>query len=519
MSDIFLFAEDDDEEVNSTPLGTWKVLIVDDEPEVHAVTKLALSDFIFEDKILEFVSAYSGDEAKKLLKDSCDIAIVLLDVVMETDEAGLEVADYIRNDLHNHFTRIILRTGQPGQAPERDVIINYDINDYKSKTELTAQKLFTVIIATLRSYRDINLIEENRVGLEKIISASANLFTIRSLENFIEGIVLQLSSLLGGTKDAAYITSAVAGPEPIDEKHPKDFYVFAGKGEYEKLEGQLLEDVVKGDKLIACQRALVQQELVYGEEFIAAFCKGKTTRGSLLYLSGLPRKLTKTDKNLVEIFAQNVQLAFDNVLLMKDAEDTQREIIERLSQALEVNFSAGKHVQRMVRMCQIIASAYGLNDGQIHMLTSALPLHDIGKLKVPTEIFVQSGPLTVQQREQIKQHAEYGYELLKDSQRPMLKAAAVMAREHHEFWDGNGYPRQLKGDDIHIFSRITAIADVYDALRSKLHHKDAWPIDKVVSYFAEQKGKQFEPKLVEIVVQNIEKFEKIQQKYFDQHIL
>lgn len=519
MSDIFLFAEDDGNEVSSAVVGTWKVLIVDDEPEVHAVTRLALSDFIFEDKTLEFVSAYSGEEAKKLLKESSDIALVLLDVVMETDEAGLEVADYIRNDLQNNFTRIILRTGQPGQAPERDVIINYDINDYKSKTELTAQKLFTVVIATLRSYRDINLIEENRIGLEKIISASANLFTIRSLENFIEGIVLQLSSLLGGTKDAAYITSAVAGPEPIDKANPKDFYVFAGKGEYQKLEGRLLQEVVKGDKLIACQRALKDRELVYGEEFIAAFCKGKTTRGSLLYLSGLPRKLTKTDKHLIEIFAQNVQLAFDNVLLMKDAEDTQREIIERLSQALENNFSAGKHVQRMVKMCQIIASAYGLNESQIHMLKSALPLHDIGKLKVPAEIFTKSGPLNEEQREHVEQHAEYGYQLLKDSRRPLLKTAAIMAREHHEFWDGNGYPMQLKGEDIHIFSRITAIADVYDALRSKLHHKEAWPIEMVVRYFTDQKGKQFEPKLVDIVMQNIDKFEKIQRKYSDQNIL
>ena len=160
MSDEFMFAEDTEESVHET-LGTWKILVVDDEPEVHAVTKLALSDFVFQDKRLEFLSAYSGEEAKKIFEENHDIAVVLLDVVMETDDAGLLVAEYIRNQLHNHFTRIILRTGQPGQAPERDVILNYDINDYKSKTELTAQKLFTVVIATLRSYRDIISIEES----------------------------------------------------------------------------------------------------------------------------------------------------------------------------------------------------------------------------------------------------------------------------------------------------------------------------------------------------------------------
>ena len=150
MSDEFLFAAEP-EEPHQVSNGCWKVLIVDDEPEVHAVTRLALNDFSFQQKKLEFISAYSGAEAKKVLAAQPDIAVVLLDVVMETDDAGLLVASHIRETLHNHFVRIILRTGQPGQAPERQVIVNYDINDYKSKTELTAQKLFTVMMSSLRS--------------------------------------------------------------------------------------------------------------------------------------------------------------------------------------------------------------------------------------------------------------------------------------------------------------------------------------------------------------------------------
>ncbi|MFS1704782.1 response regulator, partial [Alteromonas sp. AMM-1] len=140
--DDVLFVEEDDEPEQGE-LGYWKVLIVDDEPEVHAVTRLALNDFTLNGRALTFLSAYDGEEARRMFREHNDIAVVLLDVVMESDDAGLRVADYIRNDLENHFTRIILRTGQPGQAPEKDVIINYDINDYKSKTELTAQKLFT----------------------------------------------------------------------------------------------------------------------------------------------------------------------------------------------------------------------------------------------------------------------------------------------------------------------------------------------------------------------------------------
>lgn len=168
MSEDFLFSDEEIEEVEQDSLGTWKILIVDDEPEVHAVTKLALSDFEFQEKRLEFISAYSGSEATQLINQHPDAAIVLLDVVMETDDAGLKVAQYIRHEAKNHHVRIILRTGQPGQAPERQVIVNYDINDYKSKTELTAQKLFTVVMSSLRSYRDILAIEQSRQGLEKL---------------------------------------------------------------------------------------------------------------------------------------------------------------------------------------------------------------------------------------------------------------------------------------------------------------------------------------------------------------
>ena len=316
MSDEIFFAEDIDEEIQWQ--GKWKVLIVDDEPEVHAVTKLALGDFVFQEKNLEFICAFSGAQAKKMFREHDDIAIVLLDVVMETDDAGLQVADFIRNEMHNHLTRIILRTGQPGQAPEREVIINYNINDYKSKTELTAQKLFTVIISALRSYRDIMIIEENRQGLEKIISASADLFSVQSLERFIEGLVQQLASLLGGTNDTAYLTAAVADAKPIEQHNATELYVFTGKGEYANSKGERLEQVFSGPELIACQQAYANKAMVCEDEYLVVYCDSKMGQGSLLYVSGLSRKLTVSDKKLIEVFSKNVQVAFDNVLLHKD---------------------------------------------------------------------------------------------------------------------------------------------------------------------------------------------------------
>jgi response regulator RpfG family c-di-GMP phosphodiesterase len=507
MSDEILFAEDTDDEVEWQ--GKWKVLIVDDEPEVHAVTKLALGDFVFQEKDLEFISAFDGEEAKKMFLEHDDIAVVLLDVVMETDDAGLKVAEFIRNEADNHFTRIILRTGQPGQAPERDVIINYDINDYKSKTELTAQKLFTVVISALRSYRDIIVIEENRQGLEKIISASADLFSIHSLESFIEGIVQQLASLLGGSKDTAYLTSAVVGPKPIEQYNCSELYVFTGRGEYENKEGNRLEEVISGRELISCQHAYANKTMVCEDEYLVVYCDSKTQKGSLLYMSGLPRKLTATDKHLIEIFSQNVQIAFDNVLLNKDIEDTQREIIERLAHSLEENFGSENHTKRMIKICEVLGRAANLSKVDLKTLCLAVPLHDIGKIRISDSIMLKPGSLDDDEMLKVRNHAEIGFSLLKDSNRPLIKAAALIARDHHEYWNGKGYPRGKSGEGIHIFCRIASLADAFDAMRTKRSYKEAWPIEKVMDVIVAEKGQQFDPKMVELLQENIEEIENI----------
>ncbi|MDB9312924.1 adenylate/guanylate cyclase domain-containing protein [Spirulina sp. CS-785/01] len=174
--DDVIFADEDDnifardEENNSEK---WKILIVDDEAEIHSVTQLALTGFTFEGKPLKFFCAYSGEEAKAIIRDHPDIALILLDVIMETDEAGLDVVRYIRDDLKNVIVRIILRTGQPGQVLEDVVILNYDINDYKTKTELTTQKLFTALVTAIRSYKALCHLEASRQELAQIAAASS----------------------------------------------------------------------------------------------------------------------------------------------------------------------------------------------------------------------------------------------------------------------------------------------------------------------------------------------------------
>ena len=154
--------------VVNSPADVWKVMIVDDEREIHEVTQLALDGFMFQGKTLSFLSAYSGAEAKMLIDTHPDTAVIFLDVVMEENDSGLQVVKHIRQIQKNNLVRIILRTGQPGQAPEQSVIVNYDINDYKLKIELTQQRLFVSMVASLRSYYDLLRIELNKIVLKHL---------------------------------------------------------------------------------------------------------------------------------------------------------------------------------------------------------------------------------------------------------------------------------------------------------------------------------------------------------------
>ena len=151
----------------------WKLLIVDDEEEVHSLTRLVLRNYEFEGRTLELLSAYSGVAARKVLAEHPDIALILLDVVMEREDSGLRLVHHIRNKLQNNHVRIILRTGQPGQAPEMEVVARYDINDYKAKTDLTSQKLFTTVTSALRAWRDIQTIDYSRRGI-RLLAVWAN---------------------------------------------------------------------------------------------------------------------------------------------------------------------------------------------------------------------------------------------------------------------------------------------------------------------------------------------------------
>src|SRR5215216_4993222 len=220
---------EDDESLLATQYGApWKVAVIDDDAAVHDGTRYALYDYVLSGQKLDILSAYSADEGRHLLRNHPDIAVVLLDVVMETDAAGLDLVEYIRNEIKNETVRIILRTGQPGQAPERRVIVDYDINDYKAKTELTADKLFTTLTASLRAYQQLQRMVQTRRGLEIIVEAASTLFDFRSMQRLAAGVLTQIASLLN-TDCAGILVLRDAG------NSEQNFAILAGSGCYRQL--------------------------------------------------------------------------------------------------------------------------------------------------------------------------------------------------------------------------------------------------------------------------------------------
>ena len=200
--DILTFEdEEEDQSPGSAALGEWKVLVVDDDEAVYQATRIALCDQNFDGRRIQFLYAESGARAREILREVEDIAVVLLDVVMETEHEGLEVADWIRNKQKNPYIRIVLRTGQPGYAPEKDVIQNYDINDYKSKTELTSTKLYTLLITNLRTYRDLTLSEFSRVrSVNELLKAEIKerIQAEQKLKDSEEKLLIAMNNMAGG---------------------------------------------------------------------------------------------------------------------------------------------------------------------------------------------------------------------------------------------------------------------------------------------------------------------------------
>ncbi|WP_028669309.1 DUF3369 domain-containing protein [Saccharospirillum impatiens] len=495
----------------SEPMAPWKVVIVDDDEEVHAITTLALRNFRFDGRPLTFLHSYSADEGEAVIRDNPDTALCLLDVVMETDHAGLDLAEVIRTRLNNTFTRIVLRTGQPGQAPEETIIADYDINDYKEKTELTRSKLHTLLYSCLRSYRDIIALDRSRQGLERILSASIHLQQKTFLTDFALGILEQISAILSPDEDALYAQcEGIAAHEQSGK-----LMVVAGTGAYHNKVGvpvtQLLTDRVRN--------FIDSTELGYHSRYMdngyLCLYRSNELHLSMLFLKGLTPQ-SPIERHLLEVFCQNALTAFENLALRTELEDSQREIVFILGDAVEHRSrETGQHLRRVSHISELIALKAGLNEQQAQLIREAAPLHDLGKIGIPDQVLNKPGPLDEPEWDVMKTHSQIGYDLLHQSEKSILRIGALIALDHHERWDGTGYPNRKQGDEISIEGRIAALADVIDALTSERCYKQPWSFDDTRALIEQERGRQFDPALVDVVLTHFDEVIAIKNRYPD----
>jgi HD-GYP domain-containing protein (c-di-GMP phosphodiesterase class II) len=226
-----------------------------------------------------------------------------------------------------------------------------------------------------------------------------------------------------------------------------------------------------------------------------------------------------SDNNIDEI--AGIATGFNDMissikLLIKDNIDTQNEIVFKLGDVTEARSQeTGNHISRVAYYSKLIAMKYGIPEEDAEMLKMASTLHDIGKISIPDCVLLKPGKLTEEEFEIMKTHTVIGYELLSNSSKPILKIASRIAREHHEKYNGTGYPRGISGEEIEVYSRIVALTDVFDALGTERVYKEKWEWDRIIDYIKEQRGKQFDPKIVDIFLENLDEIREIKDSLKD----
>src|SRR6202000_1889054 len=319
--DVLHLIEDTEADPEVSTARKWKIAVIDDDHAVHDGTRFALSDYSLNGQTPESLWDYSAAEGRALMREHSDIAAVLLDVIMETDVAGLDLVEYIRSEIKNETVRIILRTGQ---APERRVIVQYDINDYKAKTELTADKLFTSLTAALRSYQQLERMVQTRRGLEIIIDAASTLYDFKSMQRLAEGVLTQLASLLN--VDCAGIL-VLRDNGLIGD----DFSVLAGSGCYSRFIGTIGSQSLDLDLRSMVEAAFRRRKHEFADHRSVLYIRTGSGREVVVLLQA-ERQLSETDRSLVEIFGGRLSIAFDNVILYQQLHEANTQLEDRVAQ-------------------------------------------------------------------------------------------------------------------------------------------------------------------------------------------
>jgi response regulator RpfG family c-di-GMP phosphodiesterase len=466
---------------------TWKLLVVDDEPDIRELTRFNLRGFRFADRDLEIIEAASAYEAREVLKQHSDIAVALVDVVMETDDAGLRLVEFIRKELKNPMVRLIIRTGQPGMAPERQVIDHYDIDDYKDKTELTAGRLYTTVRSALKAYRDLRTIDLNRVGLSQVLDAAPDIYRItnRSLDQFFQGVLTQIVGLCN-LSDSSFI-STMGGV--IATFEDSDITVQASSG---NLASQERFTEIRAQCADTIRTGRLPEGLRKGAYVVPLLVQRKAL--GFIYIEPT-HELNEADRNLITVVAQQCSSALENLRLHIDLSQSYDHMIDMLATIAEFkDHTTGSHIQRIDQYTRLLAAELGSSEDEALLYGKASRLHDVGKIGISDALLCKPGKLDAAEFAIIKTHTTMGGTILAHDH--FLELAREVALHHHERWDGKGYPDGRPSREYQLVTRIVSVVDVFDALVSHRPYKKPWTPQDAALEIRNNSGTQFDPTIV-----------------------
>lgn len=329
--------------------------------------------------------------------------------------------------------------------------------------------------------------------------------------DFASGVLTQLASTISLDDDS--LMARASGLAAA--RHDGQLTIIAATGRFETAQGKPLNAVDDATAIQCVEQAVKEKRNIFTQGAFVGYYRTGSGSENVIYLHGA-NPIRESDQNLIEIFSSNISAAFDNMDLNQVITETQKELLFTLGDVVETRSpETANHVRRVAEYSHLLALKAGMSREDADRFKMASPMHDVGKIGIPDSVLLKPGPLNEEDFELIKTHTRIGHAILKGSPRPVMQMAATVALQHHERWDGTGYPDGLKGEAIDLVGRITMIADIFDALGCDRVYKKAWLTSDILNYLEENKGTMLDPTLVDLFMKHLDEILAIKERFPD----
>lgn len=458
-----------------------KILYVEDEPQIRENIEMLLSS------IFSFVqTAVNGKEGLALYeKDSFDL--VISDILMP-EMNGIKMLEKIKSINPNQSVIVTSACEESNYLLE---LINLNIGHFVLKP-MKADQMISVLYSVVDSIFNARKVAEFNANMQHELNQASSL-----LEQYKS--IVDIALIISKTDLKGKIT-----------------YV---NDQFCKISGYTKEELLSKNHNIVRHPEMLPETFekvwntIQQNKIWQGTIKNKKKDGDYYITNTTIKPILDEYGNTIEYMS----LRYDVTELYDLSEEiltTQHEILGLLGEIGETRSNeTGHHVRRVAKYSRLLAELYGLDPKESDLLYRASPMHDIGKIGIPDSILLKPGKLDHEEFDIMKAHSTIGYQIFQSSERPLMQAAAIIAHEHHEKWDGTGYPRGLSGESIHIYGRITALVDVFDALSCARIYKIAWPLEQIIDLIHEERGKHFDPTLVDLFIKHLDQFTNISTQF------